>query len=474
MINIIIFGATGNLTIKKLIPAILEIYTRKSVDEEIRVYAISRRDYSKDQYSEFLVDSIKKLTDISDEIPKKFLDTINYFSLNFTDDNDFLKLINHLNSESKKLEELSNYLIYFATSPEYFEVISENFKKYPLDLNKDSWKRLIIEKPFGRDLKTATEVNKSLKLAFTSDEIFRIDHYLGKEMIQNIISTRFANRIFEDIWSGNSIESVQIVVSEDIGIENRGAYYDQSGAFRDMIQSHLLQILAIVAMDTPETFSAEHITNEKVKILKSLVAFSKKNIEENLVIGQYKGYLEEKGVAKNSMTETYVAMKCKLNTEKWSDVPFYLKTGKNLAKKKAHIVIQFKQNSNLNKLWASSNEAKNLLVFKIQPEEGIFLKINVKRAGLENNLDQVSIDYCHSCKNIGDHIDAYERLFINAIKNDKTLFASWEEIEACWEFVDKLTCDCIDRENDLVYYDKGIASLEETRKLLNEDEWWMI
>lgn len=473
MINIVIFGGTGNLTIKKLIPAILKIYNGKSIGERIRVYAISRRDYSKEQYIEFLVDGIKKLTDISDEIPKEFLSTINYFSLNFADDNGFLELIKHLNSESKNIEEKSNFLIYFATSPEYFKIISENLKKYPLDLKKDSWKRLIIEKPFGRDLKTAIEVNKSLTLAFASDEIFRIDHYLGKEMIQNIISTRFSNRIFEDIWNGNSIESIQIVVSENTGIENRGAYYDQSGAFRDMIQSHLLQMLAIVAMDTPETFNAEHITEEKLKVLKSLDAFSKKSIEENLIIGQYKGYLEEKGVANNSTTETYVAMKCKLNIKKWRDVPFYLKTGKYLAKKKAHIVIQFKQNSNLNKLWESSNEAKNLLVFKIQPEEGIYFKINVKRAGLDKNLDQVSIDYCHSCNKIGNHIDAYERLLINAIKNDKTLFASWEEIKACWDFIDKLTCDCIDRENKLVYYDKGIRCLEESRKLLTEDKWWM-
>lgn len=471
MTNIIIFGATGNLMIKKLIPALSEIYNKKELVDDFKIYAVSRRDYCTEEYKLYLKEKLDMLTDYSSEITDSFYSLIEYIPIDFEDENDFSNLINHIN----KIEDInSNYLIYFATAPKYFKILSSNLKKYPLELSENSWKRLIIEKPFGSDLKSALEVNKSLEVAFTPDEIYRIDHYLGKEMIQNIISTRFANRIFEDIWDSDSIESVQIVVSENRGIEDRGAYYDNSGAFRDMIQSHLLQILAVVAMDTPKKFDSRHITREKVRILKNLTEFSKKEIDEDLVIGQYNGYLDEKGVAEGSMTETFVAMKCKIDLKKWKDVPFYLRTGKYMSEKDAHVVIQFKQNSNFNNLWSSTKEAKNLLVFKIQPEEGIYLKINVKESGLSNDLTQVNIDYCHSCNVDSDRIDAYERLFINAIIGDKTLFASWEEIIASWMFIDKLTCDCIDRKNKLIYYDKGSFCPDESYNILGDDEWWRI
>ncbi len=413
--QVVIFGGTGNLTFHKLLPALHEI--QMSPDEhinELRILAIGRRELDDAGYRE----RVKQRTDIDDG---DFTDRIGYHRMVFEETRGYERLHERLDEGPR--------VFYLATSPEYFGTIAEHLRDAGLVREKD---RVVFEKPFGSDLASATAINEALAKTFHEENIYRIDHYLGKEMIQNIMVLRFGNRIFDSVWQNYDIEHVQIIVKEKEGIGERGGYYDDAGALRDMVQSHLLQMLALVAMEKPLDYETEYIRDEKVKVLRSLRI---ENPSDDLVFGQYEGYLEEEHVAPDSDTESFVALKMAIDNPRWRGVPFYLKTGKALEEKRAEIIIRFKCGDDD---YSAEQVANNLLILKIQPEEGVYFRINVKEPGMNDKVIQESMEYCQSCKIGFKSIGAYEKLLADVLRGERTLFTRWDELEQAWRVIDEI------------------------------------
>lgn len=440
----IIFGATGDLTKRKLLPAFYNLEVEGHLPDDFIILASGRRNYLLNDYLEFSKKAIEEYSRLATDplIWEKFKKRIKYFQLDFNDNQGFLRLNDELQVLETKFQKPSLRLYYLAVAPEQFLKIVNNLGQFPLQDNNLT-PRLIIEKPFGRDLTSATSLNKNILKVFKEENIYRIDHYLGKEMLQNIIFIRFANAFFEPLWNFQYIQEVEIMASETLGVGTRGAYYDQAGASRDMLQSHLLQLLALIAMEPPLSLNTEDIRNEKVRLLKSL---SKQDLKKTLIRGQYQGYKEEKGVHPYSNTETHLALKTYINNKRWKGVPFYIRTGKMLKEKKTEIRIKFRKP---NILYPPQMIGNNLLVFKIQPEEGVYLEFNAKKPGQENLIIPVKMDFCQNC-DIGINTpEAYERLIFDILKGEQSLFARWDEVRASWNFVDHLLNNW---ENDLHIY----------------------
>lgn len=446
-----IFGGTGNLAYKKLFPALYHLFLEKRLPKCFYILAIGRREYTSGSYQDSIRSYLSDDDRFDDDIWSDFSKLIGYFPLDFNEESHYIALSNHL----KKLDGIygtkNNRLFYFAVAPKYFELIAKRLVTYDLLEDGTNFSRVVFEKPFGKDLKTAKSFNNILRDYFDEKQIYRIDHYLGKEMIQNILVLRFANRLFEEVWCKNGIEKIHIKVLERIGVEKRGGYYDGAGALRDMVQNHLLQILALIAMNAPESFDTESIRNEKVKVLSHL---SLNDSDKNIVLGQYEGYVREDQVQPTSLTETYVSLTCHVDSPRWEGVPFILETGKKLDQKKAEVEIYFKPHSSNFSLDGSKNHP-NRLIIRIQPSEGIFLEMNVKKPGLDLEIDRVNMEYCQSCKTLIHSPEAYEKLITDIIDGDSTLFARWDEIEASWAFVDRiLDCCSLDRRY-LKIYEQG-------------------
>lgn len=446
-----IFGSTGDLSYKKIFPALFHLHATHRLPSCFFVIAIGRREYTKTAYLE----SIKPFIEESDlyciEKWNSFSNLIDYFKLDFNSKADYLALDKYLNFIEKNHKTMNNRIFYFAVSPNYFEIISKNLSEAKLINSLDGFKRVVFEKPFGKDLKTAKHFNDILQTYFSEDQIYRIDHYLGKEMIRNILVLRFANRLFEEIWCKNGIEKVHIKILETIGIEKRGSYYDQTGALRDMVQNHLLQILALVAIDPPINFDINSIKDSKVKVLNHLKKYTGSLVSSDIVLGQYEGYKEEFEVPKNSLTETYAFIPCEIDLPRWKGVPFILETGKKLNEKKAEIEIYFKPHSSA---YSPNNKRvkQNKLIIKINPTEGIYLEMNAKKPGLDFDIDQVNMEYCHSCHSLSRSSDAYEKLITDIINGDSTRFARWDEIESAWSFIDQIIECCSLNKNMLETY----------------------
>ncbi|MCT4660591.1 MAG: glucose-6-phosphate dehydrogenase [Tissierellales bacterium] len=445
-----LFGGTGNLAYKKLIPALYHLFAEDKLPKCFYVLSVGRREYTKETYQESIKSYLDDDSTFDEDVWNKFAKIIGYFPLDFNEESHYIALSNHL----KKLDSIygtkNNRLFYFAVAPQYFELISKRLVTYNLLEDNSGFHRVVFEKPFGKNLETAKSFNRILRECFDEKQIYRIDHYLGKEMIQNILVLRFANRLFEEIWCKNGIEKIHIKALETVGVGKRGGYYDNAGALRDMVQNHLLQILALIAMDPPKNFDTESIRNEKVKVLSNL-KLHKINGKSDIVLGQYEGYLKEDQVQPNSLTETYVKLSCAVDTNRWQGVPFILETGKKLDQKKAEIEIYFKPHSS--KYTPDGIETfPNRLIIRIQPSEGVFLEMNVKKPGLELEIDRVNMEYCQSCKTLIHSPEAYEKLITDIIDGDSTLFARWDEIEASWTFVDKLLeCCSLDRRYLKIY-----------------------
>jgi len=405
-----IFGATGDLTYKKLLPAIFSLYKEGELCPKFKLVLIGRRSISLEDYLKGLdVEVIKQLSFHS------FKDHLIYEQMDFSKQEDYEALSPYLID--------NNWVFYLATAPRFFEVISSHLNHYGYLNESSGFRRIVFEKPFGIDFSDAKKINKHVSKILDESQIFRIDHYLGKEMIQNILLTRAYNSFIEMLWHKDAIDYFEIVISEKSGVKNRAGYYDDSGALKDMVQNHMFQIVALLSMDLPDSLIPEVIQEEKSKILKQI------KVMHNLVLGQYRGYLDEKGVKTDSKTETFVAMEVHVDNKRWKGTPFYLKTGKALKEKYAQVVVHFKKMSSV---------SENLLIIQIQPDEGIKLKINSKKAGVSNEIDSVTMDYCHSCLKYGDEPSAYGRLLLDVILGDKSLFASWEEIESSWHAIDKV------------------------------------
>ena len=453
---IIIFGITGNLAQKYLIPTLYDMEEKDLLPKGVTIVGIARRKMSDTNLKEYIhqvlhQENIHHKHKIKMDIFKKLCARINYISGEIEDQNLYAKLKEYLKHD--------NRIYYLATYPDLYHYIFENLQKHKLNIQNSGWVRLMIEKPIGHDLSSAKALNELLLKYFEENQIFRIDHYLGKETVQNILTFRFANGIFEPLINKEYIDHIQITATEDFGIGKRGGYYDLVGALKDVGQNHLLQMLAFATMDAPSEFSNEAVTLERIKILKNLVPLPK-----NLVFGQYEGYRQEENVDSNSQTETFFAFKTYLNSERFKDVPIYVRAGKKLKQTATEISMVFKEPSNKlfkyikdepNVLTFSSQtkrqgsasasynnsqrSAQQVLIYRIQPNEGIVFKILTKTPGHKVKLKSEYMQYCYRIDPHTHYIpDPYERLLVDIINGDQTFFNDAEEVEAQWAFIDEV------------------------------------
>tara|TARA_Y100000310_G_C20698427_1_gene827400 strand:+ start:1103 stop:2491 length:1389 start_codon:yes stop_codon:yes gene_type:complete len=450
--TILILGATGDLTKKKLIPAIYNLIKDKKLKDFIVVGAASRSTTAQN----ILNKSKKYVKNLDKQAWQHLEKRFYYHSTNFYDHKHFCDLNLLINQLEKKHKLPGNRLIYLATLPQHFKIISSNLKDCGIvDKNGKSTK-VVFEKPFGQDLKSAKKINNCIRSVFSEKQIYRIDHYLGKELIQNLNVLRFTNTFLEPIWNNKYIDHVQIILSENVGIETRGKFYDKYGALRDVVQNHMLQMLSLIAMEAPKKLQENYIRNEKLKILKAIKTTS------NILLGQYKGYKKEEGVKNNSKTETFAALKLLVNNERWKGVPFYLITGKNMKDKVTTIHIEFKQ-TKCRLFHKVCNFNPNHLTLQIQPEEGFHLHINSKVPG-KTNIVPVKMDFCHHCKFGPNTPEAYENLLYDVMKGDQSVFIRSDEIEQQWKIIDKIT----KTKHKIQPYKKG-SYPEQAKKLIEKD-----
>ncbi|ADO76679.1 glucose-6-phosphate dehydrogenase [Halanaerobium praevalens] len=480
----ILFGGTGDLAHNKIIPAFYNLVARDILTNKYTIIATGRRYKNKNEYLAALYKSLKnKKKKIDSKHWKKLASHLEYFQLSFKNEADFKKLENHL-VQKDKTEKISERIFYLATAPKFFAEIAKKLDKFNL-LNagfKTNNSKLVIEKPFGHDFKSAQKLNNTLSKIFSEKNIFRIDHYLGKEMIQNIMVIRLSNPIFRALWNKEHIDNIQIYLNESEGVKDRGKYYDDTGVIKDMFQNHILQILSLITMEEPENLSAAEISQKKVEVFKELADNDLSNIDEHIVRGQYssniienknskksiKAYREEKEIDPNSKTATFMALKLFLNNQRWQDVPIYLKSGKRLNKKEAAIAIEFKDDFHA----AYTEDQKlssNILLIKIQPEEGVSLRFNTRKPASNNKIVPVEMEFCQSCQQFFNSPENYEGLIYDMIAGDKTLFTSWEEVSYSWKFIDKIQKKCQEQKIKLHSYPAQTGGPKAADKLLEAD-----
>jgi len=449
---LVIFGASGDLTERKLIPSVFNLFCGGFLPENYAVIGVSRSAYTDEEYRQKVVFENEHLKNKKAATPEKlqaFAELVFYQSVNTKEISAYSALKERLDQLDKQKSCANNYIFYLATPPSLYQTIANGLADSGLNNQENGWSRLIVEKPFGYDLDSAKKLNKDLLSSFTEEQIYRIDHYLGKETVQNMFVTRFANSIFEPLWNRNYIHRIEVTAAEHVGVEKRGGYYDSSGALRDMIQNHLLQLVALVAMEPPVKSDAESIRNEKLKVFQSLRPYTEKDVKENVIRGQYSnstvrgesvdGYREEDDVNAESKTETYVAMKFFIDNWRWAGVPFYIRTGKRMPTRVTEVVIHFKPNHH--HLFAHDStlaNQQNVLVIRIQPNEGILLKFDMKIPGAGFNTEQVNMDFKYDELTNVYVPDAYERLILDCMQGDATLYARGDSTEAAWEFIDPI------------------------------------
>lgn len=443
---LVIFGATGDLTHRKLYPALFNLYREGMLPANFGVVSIGRRDKNTEMIHQDILQSISSYSREqvqSNEESEKFLELFSYYRLDINDSQGYQDLKEHLETLDQHYHTKGNRVFFLAVAPEYFALIAREIEQHNMAVNDGhTWQRVVIEKPFGRDLSTAKELNAEIRSTFTEDNIYRIDHYLGKEMAQNIMVLRFANTLFEPLWNSKYIDHVQISLCETVGVEGRGPYYEQAGALRDMVQNHMLQLLSLIAMEPPVDLETESVRDEKVKVLRSL-----KIEQDSIVYGQYgegswqgqvlRSYRDEERVSPDSAVETFVALKASVENFRWAGVPFYLRTGKRLPRKFSEIIIKFKKLPGV--LYFKNGQLdSNLLVIRVQPDEGIYLQFNAKRPGTEHTIVPVTMDFKQHCIEGFNSPEAYERLLYDVVRGDSTLFTRWDEVEYSWKFVDAI------------------------------------
>ena len=476
--SIVIFGSTGDLTRRKLIPALYRLYEKSVLTDNMPVICIGRKELTKEQFiaqlelPEFLPRS-------DDKTLSNFLNLINYYSTGFSR-GDYSEFTSYIHTIEEKYKSSGNKLFYLALPPDLFSGGVDIIKKSRL-LEGDGWKRVAFEKPFGYDLASARELNAYVSEIFDEKQIFRIDHYLGKELVQNIIVMRFANSLFQEIWNNKYINDVQITIAEKVGVGTRGGYYEKSGALRDMVQNHLLQILCLTAMEPPKSMKADDIRIEKVKVLKAL----EKVRDEDIVLGQYTGgvidqsevisYKEEEKISPVSETETFAALRIFVNNKRWQGVPFYIRTGKRFPKRYTEVNLCMKDIACRLFGKDKNSECVNAITIRIQPDEGISATINVKYPGSELKLQPVVMDFCHKCEFEMNTPEAYETLLHQILKGDQTLFTWWNEVEESWKFIEPISSVKNKGKIKLLKYQSGSYGPKEADELLNKDNvYWIL
>lgn len=448
---IVIFGASGDLTNRKLIPSIYDLFKQDLLPDCFAVLGVSRTKFTDEAFREKvkagIIEFAKKDADDKEALDA-FLNMLYYQPIDTKAVEDYGVLKERLDKINDSCNTEGNYIFYMSTPPSLYEVIANNLAEHKLNREKNGFRRLIVEKPFGYSLKTAQVLNRKLQRKFKEHQIYRIDHYLGKETVQNLLVTRFSNGIFEPLWNNKYIHHVEITSAESIGVGDRGGYYDGSGAMRDMVQNHLLQLVGMTAMEPPSVIESNSIRNEILKVFQSLRPIPKDQVAEHVIRGQYtsstirgekvKGYREEKGVPEESRTPTFVGMKFYIDNWRWGGVPFYIRVGKRLPTRVAEIVIHFKKTPH--RLFANMAgfDGHNQLVIRIQPDEGILLKFGLKIPGMGFRVKEVDMDFQY--KDMGGQYvpSAYERLLLDAMLGDSTLYARGDAVEAAWEFIDPI------------------------------------
>ncbi len=467
---LIIFGITSNLAQKYLLRALYDMAERKLLPENISIIGSARKPMGSEEFQDYLKEVLVSPNkhhahQIKMDVLKDLSKRIHYVNGNLDDPMFYKRLKEYLEDLDKKGKPSNNKIFYLATYPELYETIFENLKKSSLSSQDKGWARLMVEKPIGHDLDSAKRINQLLLKYFSEDQIFRLDHYLGKETLRNILTFRFGNGVFEPLINNQFIDHIQITASEDFGIGKRGGYYDTIGALRDVGQNHQLQMLAFATMDTPSEFTNKEITKERIKIFKDLVTHPKK-----IVFGQYEGYTKEENVAEDSQTETFYALKTEIKSARFKGVPIYIRAGKMLSQTVTEISIVFK-NPEIRVFKNSKKGVEpNVLIYRIQPNEGIVLRILTNKPGSAEELESSYMQYCypqdsdfHALK------DPYEQIISDAIRGNQTFFNDAEEVETQWEFIDPLMTG----RKKLLIYKPGTWGPKEATELIETDgrEW---
>ncbi len=448
--SLIIFGVTGDLSRKKLMPAVYDLANRGLLPPGFALVGFARRDWETQDFEQVVHDAIKQYarTPFNEDVWRQLASGIRFVSGDFDDDAAFERLSQTLDALDRERGTMGNHAFYLSIPPKSFPVVTEQLRRSGLaESEGDEWRRVVIEKPFGSDLTTARELNDVVESVFPADSVFHIDHYLGKETVQNILALRFANMMYEPIWNANYVDHVQITMAEDIGVGGRAGYYDGIGAARDVIQNHLLQLLALTAMEEPVSFDAADLRAEKEKVLSAVRL--PKDLSTGTARGQYAsgwqggewvtGFLEEEGMNPASVTETYAAMRLDINTRRWAGVPFYLRAGKRLGRRVTEIAVVFKRAPQY--LFAEEQTSalgQNALVIRVQPDEGVTIRFGSKVPGAGMQVRDVTMDFGYGHAFTEASPEAYERLILDVLLGDPPLFPRHEEVELSWKILDPI------------------------------------
>jgi len=439
--TLIIFGATGDLAQHKLFPALFHLFSNGYLPDQFQIVGIAKDESSHEEYRDFVREAVQATSHHHRPAElEEFIQHVHYQTGLFEDKQTYLKAADELaRLDEKTFNTCSNKLFYLAVPPTLYDVIFENLATSGLTIpcgGDEGWTRVLVEKPFGRDLQTAQELDRKLGQLFQEEQIFRIDHYLAKETVQNVITFRFANAIFEPLWNNQHIERVDIRFSETIGVGQRGSFYEDVGALRDVGQNHLLQLLALVAMEDPQELKAEAIRPLRAALLKQLIPIPASQLADHVTRGQYQGYRDEHAVGDESQTETYFRLVAQLDNDRWRGVPFILESGKKLAENNVEIVITFKESASCVCPADDHSHHRNILTIRVQPDEGISIRFWAKKPGLTYELEPKTLSFFYKDSAAELQLpDAYEKVLYDCIRGDQTLFASTDEVTAAWAFI---------------------------------------
>jgi glucose-6-phosphate 1-dehydrogenase len=483
--TLVIFGGTGDLAKRKLLPAIYNLAHEGALPERFNLIAVSRSDIPHDDYQSMARDVIKEFSrrPPDEKVLDRLLANVRYVPGTFDDDSMYERLKGCLSEFDEAAGVVFNRVFYLSTAPTFFPVIVGKLGEHELEDEADSEVRVVIEKPIGTNLAEARDLNTAVLSVLKEDQVFRIDHYLGKETVQNTMALRFANGLFEPIWNRNFIDYVQITAAEDLGVGTRAEYYDKSGALRDLVQNHMLQLLALLCMEPPVTFSADDVRDEKVKVLHAIHPPTVEEVRHMSVRAQYSsgmiggqqvpGYLEEQGVPEDSRTETFASLRLEVDNWRWAGVPIYLRTGKRLARKITEIAVTLKPVPHLAfEQQGSVGVQPNQLIMTMQPNEGVAISIGAKIPGTRMRIRPVNMEFLYGTAFLSQSPEAYERLILDAMRGDATLFTRDDEVEAQWRIIDPVLQAWGDDDFPLAHYPAGSSGPEEAGSILHEGHRW--